>query len=114
MSSRLVTAASPGRPGKRSLPRLVSRSPRPNTSQVPPPPVAVHFYEEGFPPAFELQGFDVHLYNRGEEVATNVSPKRVELTRDEAFEYIKMEYISAHKGDTLAAVPVMGKLPADL
>jgi|CZKI01.1.fsa_nt_gi hypothetical protein len=77
-------------------------------------PVAVHFYEEGFPPAFELQGFDVHLYNRGEEVATNVSPKRVELTRDEAFEYIKMEYISAHKGDTLAAVPVMGKLPADL
>jgi hypothetical protein len=77
-------------------------------------PVAVHFYEEGFPPAFELQGFEIHLYNRGEEVATNVSSKRVELTRDEAFEYVKMGYIGTHKDDTLAAVPAMGKLPADL
>jgi hypothetical protein len=77
-------------------------------------PRAIHILEEGFPPAFELLGVEVHLYNRAEEVATNVSSKRVELTRDEAFEYVKTVYVGAHKADTLPAVPVMGKLPADL
>jgi hypothetical protein len=38
----------------------------------------------------------------------------VELTRDEAFEYIKVVYLGSHKGETLPAVPVMGKLPSDL
>ncbi len=77
-------------------------------------PTTVHFYEEGFPPGFELQSFEMHLYDHGVEVATSVSSKRVELTRDEAFEYVKLEYVGAHKGDTLPAVPVMGRLPADL
>jgi hypothetical protein len=38
----------------------------------------------------------------------------VELTRDEAFEYVKMEYLGSHRGSTLPAVPAMGQLPADL
>jgi hypothetical protein len=74
----------------------------------------VHFVEEGFPFDYELVDFQVHIYNRGEEVATNIAADRVELTRDEAFEYVKMEYVGAHPKDTLPAVPVMGKLPADL
>ena len=77
-------------------------------------PANVHFVEGGFPYDFELIDFQLHIYNRGEEVATTVSSKRVELTRDEAFEYIKMLYVGAHKDDTLPAVPAMGKLPADL
>jgi hypothetical protein len=77
-------------------------------------PTKVHFVQGGFPFNFELVGFQLHIYDRGEEVATNVSSKRVELTREEAFEYVKSEYIGAHKGETLPAVPVMGKLPADL
>jgi hypothetical protein len=48
------------------------------------------------------------------EIASNIATDRVELTRDEAFEYVKMEYVAAHKKDTLPAVPAMGKLPADL
>ena len=74
----------------------------------------VHFSEEGFPPEYELVEFQVHIYDRGVEIATNLAANRVELTRDEAFEYVKMEYVSAHKGDTLPAVAVMGKLPAEL
>jgi hypothetical protein len=77
-------------------------------------PTSVHFVEGGFPYDFELIDFQLHLYNRGEEVATTVSSKRVELTRDEAFEYVKIDYIGAHKGDTLPAVPAMGKLPGEL
>jgi hypothetical protein len=74
----------------------------------------VHFSEKGFPFGFELVDFQLHIYNRGEEVATNVAADRVELTREEAFEYVKMEYIGSHLKDTLPAVPVMGRLPSDL
>jgi hypothetical protein len=74
----------------------------------------VHFVEEGFPFDYELIDFQLHIYDRGEEIATNVAADRVELTRDEAFEYVKMEYIGAHRKDTLPATPAMAKLPADL
>ncbi len=77
-------------------------------------PSHIHLLEGGFPPNFELVDFQLHLYNRGEEVATTVSSKRVPLTGDEAFEYVKMEYVAAHGKQTLAASPVMGQLPADL
>src|ERR1035438_2663382 len=50
-------------------------------------PSAVRFLEGGFPLAFELKNFEVHLYNLGAEVATNVAPQREQLTRDEAFNY---------------------------
>jgi hypothetical protein len=74
----------------------------------------VHFIEEGFPFDYELIDFQLHIYNRGEEIATNVAADRVELTRDEAFEYVRSEYIGAHPKDTLPATPAMAKLPADL
>jgi hypothetical protein len=74
----------------------------------------VHFVEEGFPFDYELIDFQLHIYNRGEEIATNVAADRVELTREEAFEYVRSEYIGAHSKDTLPATPAMAKLPADL
>jgi hypothetical protein len=74
----------------------------------------VHFVEEGFPFNYELLDFQLHIYNRGEEIATNLAADRVELTREEAFEYVKMEYLGAHKTDTLPASPAMARLPADL
>lgn len=78
-------------------------------------PTSVRFEQTGFPPGFELKGFEFHLYNHGEEVATNVAPGRTQLTTEQAFDYVKAAYFKAHRGDTLAAVPVMaGKLPADL
>jgi hypothetical protein len=74
----------------------------------------VHFIEEGFPSGYELLDFQLHIYNRGEEVATNISADRVELTRDEAFEYVKLEYLGSHKRATAPAIVAMGKLPSDL
>jgi hypothetical protein len=74
----------------------------------------VHFTEEGFPFNYELLDFQIHIYDRGQEIATNISSRRVELTRDEAFEYVKIEYIGAHRSETLPAVPAMGRLPAGL
>jgi hypothetical protein len=74
----------------------------------------IHFSETGLPFNYELIDFQLHIYNQGEEIATNIAANRVELTRDEAFEYVKMEYIGAHLKDTLPASPAMGKLPSDL
>jgi hypothetical protein len=74
----------------------------------------IHLLVGGFPQGFEVVDSQLHLYNRGEEVATTVSAKRVPLTRDEAFEYVKIEYVCAPKGETLSATPVMGRLPSDL
>ena len=76
---------------------------------------SVKFEQAGFPPGYQLQDVEIHLYNRGNEVATNVAPKRVSYTADEAFNYIKTTYVETHAGQTLPAFPVMiGKLPADL
>jgi hypothetical protein len=47
-------------------------------------------------------------------VATNISPQRQEMTPEQAFEYVKTSYITAHKTSTLPASPVMGELPPDL
>jgi len=74
----------------------------------------VHFSEEGFPFNYDLIDFQIHIYDGGREVATNLAQDRVELTRDEAFEYVKSEYIGAHPHATLPAVAVMGSLPSDL
>jgi hypothetical protein len=76
-------------------------------------PQSVHFTEEGFPFNYELVDFQVHVYDRGEEIATNIAQKRVELTREEAFEYVKIEYMSLHRHDTLEASLAMGRLPND-
>ena len=64
----------------------------------------------GFPPGFEALDFQVHLYNRGKEIATDVAPKRVRLTRAEAHAYARIEYLSSHKDASLPAKPFMGRL----
>jgi hypothetical protein len=74
----------------------------------------IHLVEEGFPFGFEVVDFQLHIYDRGVELATNISADRVELTREEAFEYVKMEYLGAHPKDTLPPVAAMGHLPVEL
>lgn len=64
----------------------------------------------GFPPGFEALPFQVHLYNQGKEIATSVAPKRVSLTKEEAFTYANIEYLSANKKTSGPAKPCLGKL----
>ena len=73
-------------------------------------PEKIHILQGGFPHGYELDGYQVHLYNLGQEVATDVVPKRVPLTREDAFEYVKADYLGMHKGATLPSAPAMGKL----
>jgi hypothetical protein len=76
-------------------------------------PRKVTIRQSGFPRGFVLEDYRVHLYNRGQEVATNVSTKQVPLTREEAFDYLKIEYLSTHKSSTLPPTPAMAQMPAD-
>jgi hypothetical protein len=77
-------------------------------------PSKVKFEQDGFPFDYEVVDFQLHLYNHGVEVATNISPKRQEMNPDQAFDYVKTTYIASHKTATLPASPVMGELPPDL
>ena len=77
-------------------------------------PRNVHILQGGFPRGFALENFTVHLYDHGREVASNVAAKRLELTRDEAFQYVVADYQATHKGDNVPASPALFQLPADL
>jgi hypothetical protein len=75
-------------------------------------PRYVRIREGGLPIGFKFLRYEVHVYNRGREVATNASPKRVELTRDEARQYLLLEYLGEHKDATVPASAVPASLPA--
>jgi hypothetical protein len=84
--------------------------------QLPPigtKPATIRLLQGGLPLGFELQSYQVHLYNNGAEIATDVAPKRVPLSRDDAFQFVLMEYLSTHKGATVPAAPTMVKLSPD-
>jgi hypothetical protein len=51
--------------------------------------------------------FDMGLYANGQEVATNLSEKRLPLTRDQAFQFFFLDYLSTHKGATLPPTPLL-------
>jgi hypothetical protein len=74
-------------------------------------PSYVRVLRGGLPAGFQFVDCTVHIFNRGRELATNVSEKRVDLTHDEAQQYFLMEYVSANKKATAAAGAMPGSLP---
>ncbi len=71
-------------------------------------PKYIRIRKAGLPKGFKYLDCEVHIFNRGEEVATNASPKRVELTRDEAQQYLLIEHMGANKDATVPAAGVPG------
>jgi hypothetical protein len=63
----------------------------------------VKVFQGGFPPGFVLESTEVHVYDNGQELATNLARKRVPLTDDEAFQFVVIDYIGLHKGATVNA-----------
>jgi len=63
----------------------------------------VRVFQGGFPPGFVLESTEVHVYENGQELATNLARKRVPLTDDEAFQFAVIDYIGLHKGATANA-----------
>lgn len=76
-------------------------------------PQKVRVLQGGFPRGYVLEEYQVHLYNLGHEVASNVAPKRVPLTASDAMLYLMIDYLAEHKHDTLPATVALTTLPAD-
>jgi hypothetical protein len=51
--------------------------------------------------------FDIALFSNGQEVATNLSEKRLALTSDQAFQFFLIDYLSTHKGATRPPTPML-------
>jgi hypothetical protein len=81
---------------------------------IGPQPKYIRVRESGLPRGFKYVDSEVHIYNRGREIATNTSSKRVELSREEAQQYLMIEYLGANKGATVPAGVVRGTLPPAL
>jgi len=79
---------------------------------IGPKPRYIRVREGGLPVGFKYVDCSVHIYNRGTEVATNLSSKRVELSREEAQQYLVIEHMGAHKQGTVPASVVRGGLSA--
>jgi hypothetical protein len=63
-------------------------------------PRKVKIYETGYPAGFHINECIVSLYANGQEIATNLSPSSMALTREEAYQYIVADYLASHKGQT--------------
>ena len=83
-------------------------------ARVDATPRQVHVLRGGLPPGYQLERFAVHLYDRGQEIATNVSSRRVELTTDEAFQYALVEHLANPRTETQPPMPARDFWPADL
>lgn len=81
---------------------------------IGPEPKFIRIREGGMPVGFKYLRHEVHLYNRGKEVATSESSKRVELTADEARQYLLIDHLATHKDATLPPQPVAGSVPASV
>jgi hypothetical protein len=55
----------------------------------------------------EVKNVYVNVYADGQEVATNLSERKVSLTKQEAYQYYLLEYLGTHKGETRAPAPML-------
>jgi hypothetical protein len=79
---------------------------------IGPDPRRIWVKNGGFPPGFTLQRHEVHLYLPGRELATNLSEKSVQIAESDAFQFLNLQYIAEHKGETLRPVVAWNNLPA--
>jgi hypothetical protein len=77
-------------------------------AQIDSVPQKVTVEEGGFPIGYALDKVQVHLYDNGRELATNVSEGRVDMTKEEVFDYLDRQYMGDHKGGTLPPVAIRG------
>lgn len=68
---------------------------------------------DNLPRGFTTDRCEVHVYHAGRELATNLSEKRIALTRAEAFQYLVLRHAMDHAGEDLAPRLVPHFLPPE-
>lgn len=82
--------------------------------RIGPEPRNIVITKPGLPLGFEIQDLKLHVYREGQELVSDLSEKQFALTRDEALEYLTLERISSHRGETLPAKPAWSLAPTAL
>jgi len=70
---------------------------------VDPVPKRLKTQFTGFPVGFRLLRAEFHVYSRARELASNVAPNQMLLTERQAHQFMVLQYIAAHKTETLLA-----------
>lgn len=81
---------------------------------IGPAATKIRFQQTGLPVGFRMESYQVHLFNKGQEIATTVAPMRTVLSADEAFQYRVADYVGSHKDKTLPAEPAPGEMSGTL
>jgi hypothetical protein len=77
-------------------------------------PRTITIRQGGFPPGYEIVRSEVHLYEAGREIGTNVADRSMQLTREEAHQYLVVEHLASHKGETLPPSVALGLAAEDV
>jgi len=77
-------------------------------------PKKVTILQPGMPSNFEIKQSTIHVFNHGEEFATNHAEKHYELTVAEAVEFVRLDHQGNHRRKTVPAKPVWPLAPAQL
>ncbi len=68
----------------------------------------------GLPPGYEFVSAQLHVFNHGQEIATNLSERHLPLTAAEAREYLLLDHFAQNSGATIAARPAWSLAPDSL
>ncbi len=82
--------------------------------EVGPRPRNIDMVRSGIPPGYEIKTTRLHLFVGAEELPTNLSEKRYAVTTEEAFEYLRLAYMSEHRGEDVPAEPAWSMVPSVL
>lgn len=77
-------------------------------------PRKVSILKTDLPLDFEIKQSTIHVFNHGEEFATNHSEKRYDLTVDEAEEFVRIDHSGSHRRESTQAKPCWSLAPSAL
>lgn len=67
-----------------------------NLPRLGPKPTRITVLHEGLPPGFTVDRYEVHIYENGRELVTNLSSNRVALSLDEIHQFFILQYMAEH------------------
>lgn len=75
--------------------------------RIGPKPRRVSIYETDFPAGFHVTDYTISLYGGGQEIATNLAADRLDLSAEQAYDYIVADYLATHKDKSLPPAAVL-------
>lgn len=94
--------------------RLIDLTLFERVGQVTVNPRRVTMVQRDLPTGLEVKEVEVYLFNRGDEIPTNLSPKHSRITRAEAREFIRISHLGDHPRGRIPARPDWSLAPRSL